>query len=160
MENLEEIEGEVLQTIYKSNDNKFAVIKVRDYDHSNIFTAVGDIHGPKTGAIIKLSGYWVNDRKHGVQFKTLSSKVAVPDTFGGLIRYLGSNFVDAVGPKSARKIVEFFGEGTIDILENDIEKLLLVPGIGQGRLRNIKLAWNDQKLFNVAIRGKLKKESY
>jgi len=35
-----------------------------------------------------------------------------------------------------------------------------VPGIGQGRLRNIKLAWNDQKLFNVAIRGKLKKESY
>jgi len=85
----------------------------------------------------------------------MGSSISVPQNLAGIINYLGSAFVDAVGHKSARRIVDFFGEQTLDILENDIEKLALVPGIGPVRVRNIILAWNEQKTFNIIIKRDL-----
>lgn len=152
MEHYEDIQGEIIQIIYSNTDAKFAVARVQDANRKNIFTAAGNIHGPKVGAIVKLKGYWEKNHKHGIQFKTISSEIAVPATLAGMMKYLGAGFVEAVGPRSARNIVEYFGEKTVHVLENDIEKLILVPGIGPGRLRNISLAWNDQKQFNIAIR--------
>lgn len=155
MDNYEEIKGEILKIIHSSIDLRYAVIRVQDSDRRNIFNAAGKIQSPKIGANVKLKGYFENHRKHGIQFKTVSSVIALPDTLAGLTKYLSAGFVDAVGPRSARKIVEFFGEDTANILENEIWKLALVPGIGPGRLRNISIAWNDQKQFNVMIRKKL-----
>jgi len=155
MNHYEEIKGEVIQIIYSNIDANFAVIKVKDINKNNTLTATGKIQSPKVGAIVKLRGYWEKHRKHGVQFKTISSAIALPDTLAGIMKYLGAGFVEAVGPRSARKIVEYFGADTANVIENEIEKLILVPGIGPGRLRNIQLAWNDQKIFNVAIKKKL-----
>jgi len=152
MTQYEEITGEIIQIIFSNTDAKYAVVRVQDANRNNIFNAAGRIQGPKVGAIVKLKGYWEKNQKHGIQFKTISSAIAVPDTLTGIMKYLGAGFVEAVGPRSARKIVEYFGEETVNVLENEIFKLILVPGIGQGKLRNISLAWNDQKKFSIAIK--------
>lgn len=151
------IRGIIRQIVYNSVDTKYAIIRVQDFNGENIFNAVGKIHEPKVGAAIHLTGYWVNSYKYGRQFRTLRSQIADLDTLSGLMHYLGSKFVDAVGHESARKIVAFFGEETIDILENNIERLVLVQGIGPTKLRNIKHAWDDQKKFKMTTHGKLKK---
>lgn len=155
MNNTENIEAIIKQIIHSKTESGFAVIKAEDVNRYNVFTAVGKIRGPKVGAIIEMNGYWFNSEKYGVQFKVLGSSISVPQNLAGIINYLGSAFVDAVGHKSARRIVDFFGEQTLDILENDIEKLALVPGIGPVRVRNIILAWNEQKPFNKVVKRQL-----
>jgi exodeoxyribonuclease V alpha subunit len=155
MNNMENIEAEITQVIYSKTDSGFAVIKAKDINKNNVFTAVGKILGPKVYEIIKMNGYWFRNEKYGIQFKVLSSEISVPQNLASITNYLGSAFVDAVGPKSARRIVDYFGEQTLDILENDIGKLSLVPGIGPVRVRNIILAWNEQKPFNKAVKQQL-----
>jgi exodeoxyribonuclease V alpha subunit len=155
MRNYESIKGQIIKVIFSNTDAKYAVIRVQNAAGSNIFNAAGRIESPKVGAIVVLNGYFENHRKHGIQFKTVNSEIAVPDTLAGLTKYLGAGFVESVGSQSASNIVEYFGDETINILENDIDKLILVPGIGPVKIRNIKLAWNDQKQFNVMIKKKL-----
>lgn len=155
MNNMESIEAEIMQVIYSKTESGFAVIKAKDVNRKNVLTAAGKIQGPKVGAIITMNGYWFKNEKYGIQFKVLNSEISVPQDLAGITKYLGSAFVDAVGPKSARRIVDYFGDQTLDILENDIKKLALVPGIGPVRARNIILAWNTQKPFNVVIKRQL-----
>jgi exodeoxyribonuclease V alpha subunit len=54
--------------------------------------------------------------------------------------------VKGIGPIYARKLVECFGESIFDIIETESARLEQVEGIGPKRRRQIKDAWNDQKV--------------
>ena len=57
-----------------------------------------------------------------------------------------------IGPKFAHLIVERFGTETIDIIEEDIERLYEVPGIGKKRVEKIRESWEKQKdIKNVML---------
>jgi len=52
----------------------------------------------------------------------------------------------------ARRIVKHFGEQTLEIIENDIARLVEVEGIGRKRVAMIRNAWQEQKeIRNVMI---------
>jgi exodeoxyribonuclease V alpha subunit len=72
-------------------------------------------------------------------------KTTVPATVFGIKKYLGSGLIKGLGPVIAGRIVKKFGEKTLDIIENDIEKLTMVEGIGKKRIAMIQNAWNEQK---------------
>lgn len=46
-------------------------------------------------------------------------------------KYLGSGLIRGIGPKFAQKIVQRFGTDTFDVIEDDVERLLEIPGIGK-----------------------------
>ena len=85
------------------------------------------------------------DPKFGEQFKVVDYKTAVPATVFGIQKYLGSGLIKGLGPVIAGRIVKKFGEKTLDVIENDIEKLATVEGIGKKRIAMIQNAWNEQK---------------
>ena len=60
-------------------------------------------------------------------------------------KYLGSGLIKGVGPVTAKRIVAHFGLETLDIIENQIERLSEVPGIAQKRVKLIQAAWVTQK---------------
>jgi len=60
-------------------------------------------------------------------------------------KYLGSGLIKGVGPKTARKIVGYFGKDTLDVFEERIGDLLLVPGIAHKKLAGIKTAWEEHR---------------
>ena len=56
-----------------------------------------------------------------------------PKTKTAIERYLASGLIRGVGPKTAKLLVEYFGEKTLEVLDSAPERLCEVPGIKQQR---------------------------
>ena len=69
----------------------------------------------------------------------------LPSTITGIEKYLGSGLVKGIGPVMAKRLVTKFGLETLDIIDDNPERLLEVEGIGPIRAERIKGAWQEQK---------------
>ena len=75
-----------------------------------------------------------------------------PVTAVGLKKYLGSGVIKGVGPKTAERIVEHFGEQTLAVLELEPERLIEVRGIGRDlRARIVKGLAEQQDIRDVML---------
>ena len=140
-----ELSGQIERITYTNEENGYTIAKVKIYGRYDLVTVVGYLMAPTPGEILKMRGEWVNHPKFGEQFKVTEYKTAVPATVFGIQKYLGSGLIKGLGPVIAGRIVKKFGEKTLDVIENDIEKLALVEGIGKKRIVMIQNAWNEQK---------------
>ena len=92
------------------------------------------------------------DKRYGNQFVAETWEEVMPATVYGIEKYLGSGLVKGIGPKFAHLIVEKFGTDTIEIIEDNIERLYEVAGIGKKRVEKIKESWEKQKdIKNVML---------
>ena len=71
-----------------------------------------------------------------------------PNTKEGLRAYLSSSFFPGIGPVIAARIIKHFKDDVIKIFNDDIDKLLLVPGVSPRKLEAIKKSWEDNKEIN------------
>ena len=60
-------------------------------------------------------------------------------------KYLGSGLIKGVGPKFAKKIVQKYGVDTFVVIEDNIELLIEIDGIGKKRIEMIAESWARQK---------------
>lgn len=127
-------------TIFYNEANKFSIIVVKTSDprippqacngryygdRMLRFTAVG-YELPRTKAVeLELDGEWV-ESKYGYQLQVEQWQEIVPQTADGLLAYLGSGLIKGIGPKTAEDIVATFGPDTLNILDNEPEKLLQI----------------------------------
>ena len=130
---------------YANEENAYTIARVKVYVERDLITVVGYLMSPAPGESLNLKGEWVNHPKFGEQFKVVEYKTTVPATVFGIKKYLGSGLIKGLGPVIAGRIVNKFGEKTLDIIENDIEKLAMVEGIGKKRIAMIQDAWDEQK---------------
>jgi exodeoxyribonuclease V alpha subunit len=115
-------------------------------------TVVGNLMAPLPGEILQMQGSWMRHPKYGEQFKVVGYKTKIPATVYGIRKYLGSGLIKGIGPVMAERIVEKFGEQTLNVIEEDIERLAEVQGIGQKRIGMLKQAWDAQKeIRNVML---------
>src|SRR5262249_36058999 len=106
---------------------------------------VGHLPNPVSGEYVTASGSWVQDRDHGLQFKAEQLRATPPHTAEGIARYLGNGLVKGIGPHFARKIVETFGENTLNVIDESPAFLLEIKGIGAKRVQRIRESWQQQK---------------
>jgi exodeoxyribonuclease V alpha subunit len=97
------------------------------------------------GARVRATGKYVRDPKHGDQLKVDTLLTIAPSTLDGLEKYLGSGMVPGIGPAFAKRIVEAFGEETLEVLDKSPERLSEVPGLGQRRAGAVAKAWVAQR---------------
>lgn len=144
--------GVVERITFHSEESGFSVIKIKAKGHIDLVTAVGSLSAVNVGAVLKLKGEWKNDSKFGKQFTVEDYTETLPATIAGIEKYLGSGLIKGVGPVYAKKIVAFFKENTLEIIENQPERLIEITGIGSKRVTVIKKAWHDQKeIKNVML---------
>src|SRR5581483_10598250 len=74
-----------------------------------------------------------------------------PATLTGLEKYLGSGLIKGIGPVTAKRIVAHFGLETLEIIEEQSDRLIEVPGIAQKRVEMIKSAWATQKAIKEVM---------
>ena len=149
---LTELSGQIERITYTNAENGFTIARLKVYGQRDLVTVVGHLMSPAPGEILNLKGEWVNHPKFGEQFKVVEYKTTVPATVFGIERYLGSGLIKGLGPIMAGRIVKKFGKKTLDVIENDIEKLGTVEGIGKKRIGMIQHAWDDQKeIRNVML---------
>jgi exodeoxyribonuclease V alpha subunit len=89
------------------------------------------------GIRFKMNGRWTKNDKHGTQFKMDSYQEVIQPDRTGIIAYLSSGHIKGIGPKTAIKIYEKFGDQTLDILDNHPEELENIPGISENKLKRI-----------------------
>lgn len=134
---------------YHNDENGYSILsccdKNKEKGPSEPFKVVGYIADINAGSELLCEGDWKIDPKYGMQFAATKLEEVLPETKEGIIKYLASGLIKGIGPSYAKRIVDVFGEETFDVLDNNIEALSSVDGIGKKRIERIKKSWADQR---------------
>jgi exodeoxyribonuclease V alpha subunit len=88
---------------------------------------------------------------HGRQFQVDTYETALPATIQGIRRYLGSGLIKGIGPKMAERIVDHFGQATLEVIEQAPGRLVEVAGLGPKRTGMITAAWAEQRAIKEVM---------
>ncbi|MEE4240252.1 MAG: AAA family ATPase, partial [Desulfopila sp.] len=148
----EKLRGIVQRVTYHNPENGWSVLKVQSYGSmGDLLTVI--VHQTKVfaGATMEFHGNWVDHPQFGRQFKATHAIEKKPASIGALEKYLGSGMIKGVGPKTAAKIVRYFGAETLKVFEDEIERLTEIAGIAEKKLRMIKAAWNEHRMIREVM---------
>ena len=142
----------VLERItYANQETGYTVARVATDRSSDLLTVVGPLLGAQPGERLRLSGRWTSHPQYGRQFEVQSYETVLPATVQGIRRYLGSGLIKGIGPKMAERIVDHFGEGALQVIEEKPGRLVEVPGLGPKRTEMITAAWEEQQAIKEVM---------
>lgn len=141
---MQQIQGTVDDIVFQNEDNGYVVARFKSKEKS-IITIVGCIPYITEGQELKLMGEWTVHKEFGQQFRVDSCEELVPSTLVGIERYLSSGIISGIGPVTARKIVEKFGEETLEVLDGDMGRLREIEGIGEKKIELIYNSYSKQR---------------
>lgn len=136
---MEVLDGFVDGIVYKNEENGYTVAKINI--KTQIVVAVGNFPYIKEGEHLKLTGNWIVHKQFGKQFSVTNCEEILPTTIEGIEKYLTSGIIKGIGPVTARRIVNYFGEKSLEILDNNIDRLKEIEGIGQKKFEIIKQSY-------------------
>ncbi len=140
--------GTVENIIYCNEENGYTVFDLscdeKPEGVDDIITAFGSMPDLAVGEKLRLEGSWSFSKNYGRQFRVARFEVRLPSTENEILRYLSSSAVKGIGPKTAEKLVEQYGEDTFDVIENHPEWLAKLPGISQKKANEISEAFRAQ----------------
>lgn len=137
------LEGIVEHVLFCNADNGYTVLDL-DVDGSMV-TVVGELGEVEEGERLLVDGTYINHPRFGAQFKAQYWERKLPADALNIQRYLASGAIKGIGPSLARKIVESFGDRTLEIMEKEPTRLLEIRGISPKKCEAI--AAEVQQIF-------------
>lgn len=144
---LEILQGAVSAVVYQNYENGYAVLRL-NLGGGQTVTVVGTIPLPAVGERLMVTGKWSTHSNYGRQFEAEFLERLMPQTSVEILNYLSSRVIKGIGPRTASRIVEMFGEQTLAIMEREPERLSEVPGISREKARKI----GEEFKLHVGIR--------
>lgn len=141
----EQISGVVERITHANPENGYHVLKVQVTGRRGLSVVVGNVPSLAVGELIEAKGEWTIHRTFGEQFKADEIRTIPPHTAKGIEKYLGSGLVKGIGPKFAKKIVDHFGERTLEVIDESPAHLREIKGIGEAKIQRIRESWQQQK---------------
>ena len=115
-----------------------AVVSKLELSDEQSFIAAGYGLKPEVGKELTLTGRWTYNKKYGTtQFDVHDCVDYVGTGHDAIVEYLASGILKGVRKSMAEKIYAAFGDETLDILENEPQRLLEVSGIREKKLQGI-----------------------
>ena len=142
---LSSLTGVIERITFHSEESGYTVARLNTGNVKQLITVVGSFANIQAGQTLQLQGTWTEHPKFGSQFQVVQYKETKPATLTGIEKYLGSGLIKGVGPVTAKRIVKHFGLDTLEIIENQIHRLIEVPGIAKKRIAMISRTWEEQK---------------
>ncbi len=125
---MEELQGIIEDIVFQSDDGMFCVMRVNSKQEGCV-AVVYHAQAPYLGESVVLEGRWLEHPRFGRQFDAAVCRVVPPTSTAGIERFLASGAVKGIGPVLAGRIVECFGEDTLEVLGKQPERLVKVKGI-------------------------------
>lgn len=146
---METIQGKVTRIIYPRDGRPdpatgFVIFGMKPR-HGKEFRANGNIPSISEGVVVELEGDWVTHPRYGESFKVSTFREVVPASAKGIESYLASGIIGGIGPVYAQKLVEAFGEKTLEVIDKQPSRLFGVEGIGRKRVEKILAGWARHK---------------
>ena len=142
------LKGRIEDVVYRNENNDYTVLNIVD-EEDNLVCAVGTMPMSYEGEIVTLRGRWTYHKEFGKQFAFDAFDKSLPDDVDGIFKYLSSGTIKGVGPVTALKIVNRFGEDTFDVIEHRPEWLTDISGITRKKAAAISESFRQQ----AGIRG-------
>ena len=147
---LSALSGSIEAVIYSNEDNGYAICEFGT-DDDELVTIVGTMPYVCEGDSMTVFGRWVHNAKYGRQFKVEQFEKRLPADVSAILRYLSSRAIKGIGPKTAKKIVDEFGEDTFDVLENHPDWLSSIPGMSLKKANAISEEFKAQSGVRSAM---------
>ena len=150
---MDQLEATVEGTVYRNAENGYSVVTVKPEQKIGLrtVTVVGTLPMLSGGEMGIFTGEWMEHPQYGRQFKCQKVELQRPTTLQGILKYLSSGIIHGVGAKTARDIVNCFGEDTLKILDEHPERLQEVPNMGKKRWKQIIEDYQQQQSTRAAM---------
>jgi len=136
-----ELKGDLTEIIYQNEVNSYTIAVLETEEEE--FTVVGYLPFIHVGDSLSLIGKFVTHQEYGRQFKIETFEKIMPQTLASLERYLGNGAIKGIGPATAKKIIDKFGEGTIAVFKFEPEKLAEIKGITKSKALQMSEEFNE-----------------
>ncbi len=139
------VQGTVLDVRFASPDGRFAVLRVQREANGEEIAVVGDVAGLAPGEDVRFRGRWEEHERFGGRFRAVGFTPVLPTNKQGLERFLGSGLIPGIGKQLAKRLVDRFGDRTLDVITTQSARLREVPGIGKQRAEAIAEAVRSRR---------------
>ena len=129
---LDILQGTIGAVVYQNYENGYAVLRLQCEDGQTA-TVVGTIPRPAVGERLMVTGKWSSHQSYGKQFEAEFLERLMPQTQSEILSYLSSRTIKGIGPVTAGRIVQHFGVHTLQVMEQEPERLAEVPGISPAK---------------------------
>jgi exodeoxyribonuclease V alpha subunit len=147
--------GQVERITYENEQTGFRVVRLGKLEgqgaRGSSAVVVGTFQAVGPGMRLRVTGDYAVDSRHGEQFRATVVVPLEPTTLVGIERYLASGLIPGVGPALAKRIVQKFELGTLDVLDRAPERLSEVSGLGRKRVDEIKQSWAAQRALSGVL---------
>ena len=130
------IRGSVAAVVFQNPENGYTVLRLSSED-GQLITVVGVIPMTSVGERLMITGRWSSHSTYGKQFEAETLERLMPESRVEILAYLSSHAVKGVGAKLAARIVDRFGERSLDIIENESNRLSEITGISPQKAAQI-----------------------
>lgn len=141
--------GEVESIIYENKENGYTVFSLTTEDDE--VTCVGIVPQIHTGETLEIGGRWSIHPVYGRQIQVQYYEKSMPTTKSGMEKYLASGLIRGIGPKTAKKIVERFGEASFYVIEEKPEQLAEIRGLTYEKALQISQIFREQHELRRAM---------
>ncbi|MXZ23209.1 MAG: AAA family ATPase [Caldilineaceae bacterium SB0665_bin_25] len=162
-ETQEILRGVIERVTFHNEENGFTVARLAPENYTSRLPhwqkeapVVGTMVGVAVGEAVELRGRWETHPQYGKQFAVSEMRSVLPATVAGIEKYLGSGLIKGVGPVTAKRIVAHFGAETLEVIDNDPQRLSQVGGVGRKRVSMIVAGWVEKKAIKevmIFLRG-------
>ncbi len=147
----EKLTGVIERIIFQGGDDGFVVLSVQVSGRREPATLVGHLVGARAGEHVHAAGQWLNDARRGLQFKARALRLVTPTSAEGVEKYLASGRIKGIRAGLAAQLVEKFGAGVFDVIENDPHRLREIKGLGKKRIAQITQSWKAARAGHEAM---------
>lgn len=137
-----ELSGTVESVTFSNPENGFTVLDLNA--SGELVTAVGIMPYTAPGDSLRLLGRWDFHKSFGRQFAVSQYEKSLPSSAEAILRYLSSRSVKGVGPATALRIVEEFGDEALAVIEKEPERLTRIRGISPSKAQSISESFRQQ----------------
>lgn len=139
-----DLKGQVEHITYRNAENGYTVLRVSVKGYPSPVTVFGFMAEPAEGELVSFEGHWEDNSRYGMQFHFEKYESSIPTSADGIEKFLGSGLIKGVGPATARKIIDMFGERTLSVLDESPHLLSEVKGITPEKAASIGESWREQ----------------
>jgi len=139
------LDARVQDISFQSAESGYTVLRAKDLEAQQTYTLVGEMPLVKSGEQLRFQGQWSEHPRFGRQFRVQHYESILPTGVEEIEAFLASGLIKGLGPKMAQRIVQHFGEQTLQILDQAPERLLEVPKIGKQKCEQIMQSWLERR---------------
>ncbi|MFA7636551.1 MAG: ATP-dependent RecD-like DNA helicase [Monoglobales bacterium] len=135
-------EGMITEIIFNNTDNSYAVCEFLSGDET--LTITGCLPLISVGDKLRVTGDFVVHMEYGEQLSVKYFEKLVPEGREEIFIYLSSGAISGVKEVTAKRIIDMFGDDTLEIIRDDPEQLAVIKGISKEKAISIHNQYIEQ----------------